>query len=59
MGVTQPPVEWILGADHLSHSAEIKNVFYVCPQYSFVVLSLIKCRQNLIWTIMHYHGSTL
>lgn len=58
MGVTQPAVMWILGADHLSHCAEVKNVLYLCPQYSFLVLSLFKYRQNFILTIMEYHGST-
>jgi len=56
--VSQPAVKWILGTDHLSHSDEVKNVLHLCPEYSFVVLSLIKYRQNFILTVMEYHGST-
>jgi len=55
LGVTQPAVMWILGADHLSHCAQVKNVLYLCPQYSFLVLSLFKYRQNFILTVMAVH----
>ena len=33
-------------------------MLHLCPQYFFVVLSLVKYRQNFILAIMEYHGST-